>query len=189
MKTLKLITFLLGKFIRKNPGTSITTLIMLLSFSFAGTFDRYETSISPISVTKYGKEYIYIYRTSDSYNTKTFDTKQKVINGKIYYTEYHIINILLWVVFAFTLIALIVIFISSECDYPSKTDFYLKHVECITESNMYYYRIDGRLIMESNKLEREYELESRLRAYLLNKNIFPIWKSKVEKRLEATKDI
>ena len=138
-------------------------------------------------------KYFYLYQNGNDVRSIVLDQKLKLQNGYYIEKETNGFN----VIFAISLfISILIMSVGIFSDDGIKFretyyDLYVDEVECILYGDRNYYRIDGRLLASCNHYERMHTryIRENLVDYLKNKNLFPIWKTPQEERLEKLKKV
>lgn len=185
------------KLIFENIGKSITLTITIVSFILAGTFsddirERIIVASSAIvpGVTK-GSDttYAYLYKDNTSIVCVSFDHKLKPINGVIKYSEYNGLNVLFWAIFAICSVILTVGSFTSDSDinweFRDKwSDSLYESIISLEEDNKYYWVLNGRLLSSNTNYSDIHsgDLRSLVDEYIRNKNRFPKFYTRSEKR-------
>ena len=194
---MKFWTKYLSKLIKKHTAFSITFLILIISSVMVGRFDDniYKRIVVHSGTYKVGDntKYFYLYQNGNDVKSIILDQKLKLQNGYYIEKETNGFN----VIFAISLfISILIMSVGIFSDDGIKFretyyDLYVDEVECILYGDRNYYRIDGRLLASCIHYDRIHTrlIRENLVDYLKNKNLFPIWKTPQEERLEKLKKV
>lgn len=177
-----------------NPVKII--FLVILSVSLYGILNIKTDIIDSTSVItefQYGNQYIYIYVTDidiekESVTTKMYDSKQKVVNGKIYYEGTSAIYVVSWVGLVISIIIILIIMFSGDGEWDFDeilTRTYLSMVDCEIEDKIFFYILNGRLIYQSQQHCDVYYLRQHVSSYVSNRNIYPKFKT-IQQRRESS---
>lgn len=182
----------LKNLIIESPGKSITLAVTIVSFIFAGTFD-YTTETrnvlaQNIIVEGLDTTHTYLYKSEGNITCVSFHKAQKILPGNIItYQESNVGNMLLWIVFGIGVIVLVFgTFGDSQVNWEFKENWketLYGEVKVIEEEGKYHWVLRNRLLWsESDVNNSPRYVRDRVEDYIDNKNIFPRFRTKQEKR-------
>jgi hypothetical protein len=192
------LTYLLN-LIKKNLGKSITLILTIFSFYYAGKFedDIITKNIVGQNTVILGIDTTHFYLcTSDNKTIEVvnFSKEKKILpNNIIVYNEYDILNVLMWVLF---IVGMTILIIGTFCgDDDLNWDLYdtwvktlVDDIRIIEESNKYYWvlKSNNKLIdfrdVPTNFGNPYMSIESKIRDYTSHKNLYPEFLSQEDKR-------
>ena len=169
MKVLKFPFLLLFELVKINILKSISIICAVISFGYAGTFDRTISEYKVISQIKNENTYIYVYEDIENNKVvyKNFcDSKEMPIkDNKIQFDAYNGINILLWVIFGIlSLSVLIVSILGDDVGWEFEDcwqEAFSTLIYCELENDVYYYFALGRMIDKRDRQIDRYSCAAR----------------------------
>lgn len=153
---IKFLILFIYKFVIVNPGRFICIALASIFWSFAGTFSESKVVLNVVDSAVINKDYLYTY-TTISDNKVVYDIYQskspaKLINSNIEYNKYSDTNIIFWVLFCISIVALLIFMSNESWDYDVAFDFALSwFIKCDLEDSSYIYYAFGKLITKQNR--------------------------------------
>lgn len=180
-------------------GKTITLVVTILCFNYAGTIADnvvVRQVVGTNTVIGIDTTHVYLYNSDDkNVSMVSFHKSQKILPNKtIVYKEANGFNACLWFIFAIGVILLSIGTFSDEDDlnweFSDKWhDTLLKEIRVIEESSKYHWVLNNRLLVVSDQPIDSWSLNDRITDYIRNKNIFPEFTSKEDKREKKLKKI
>ena len=184
---------------RGSIGKTITLIVTILCFNYAGTIDDNVVTRQVVGtnmVIGIDTTHVYLYNGDDrNVSMVSFRKSQKILPNKtIVYKESNGFNACLWFIFAIGVILLSIGTFSGEDDLNWEFgdcwhDTLLKEIRVIEESSKYHWVLNNRLLIVSDQPIDTWSLKDRVTDYIRNKNIFPEFTSKEDKREKKLKKI
>lgn len=181
----------LKRLIFESPGKSITLAVTILAFIFAGSFD-YHTETKRVvgqNMIVEGSDttHTYLYKHESSIECVSFHRALKLLPGNIIeYQESNIANILLWIIFG---VGVIVLLFGTFGDDQVNWDFRDNwrdtlhgEVKAVEEGGKYHWVLNNRLLWSEDSANNTRYIRDKVDEYIENKNIFPEFHTKQEKR-------
>lgn len=182
----------LKNFIRINPIKITYLVICVVSFFFAGRIsdDTFTQEICGKEIIKTGQKtsYVFLYRTSSGIECLCFEKEPSVINNVLTYHKYSGVNILLWGLFAISLTLVIVSTLMWKEDEVSwefnrtKIETYYDEITIYEQDGLFHWVLHGHLIYSNQHELDSSSIKWRVSDFLKNKNFYPKWTSKDDKR-------
>lgn len=189
IRNIKLCLNLLRHTILINPAKIV--FLIIGSVSLYGILTIKSDTIESnrvITEFQYANQYIYVTDidiTNKSINTKMYDEKQKIVNGKLYYKGTSALYIISWFCLVISIIIILIVMFSGDGEWDFNeilTRSYLNMVECEIEDNVFVYILQGRLIHDSEQRCDAYYLKKHVSNYISNRNLYPKFKTTQQKR-------
>ncbi len=187
-----------SELIRNNIGKTITLIITIVSFIMAGSFDNRYNTIHVLGqnniVVGNDTSYTYLYKDEGEIKCISFKSAQKTLpSSTIVYEVNNPINILLWVLFVIGLIVLLTgTFSGDETSWEFNKNWVnilYKEVKVVEEDGLFKWVLLNKLIHMSSGLTNEYKISELVQNFSDNKNIYPDFTSKQDKRLNKLNKI
>lgn len=161
---LKLTLNYLFNLITGNNIKFIVLIITIISYNLAGTFEDYPYKQLIVNQFKEEDKFIYIKKSSGSYDTIVKDEQVEIDEDGYYNTmEYNEVNILFWSIFTLGFFwSLIGLFAYEEDGWEFSYNWKKSIRSLVTtelDNDTYYYIALGRLIGKSNRSLKSYVLD------------------------------
>lgn len=181
----------LMRLIFESPGKSITLVVTILAFCYAGTFD-YKTETKTIFgqnmlVEGLDTTHTYLYKSEGNITCVSFRRPVKILPGNVItYKESNGLNALMWGIFGLGVIILLFgTFGDNQVNWEFRDNWYdtlYSEVKVVEEEGKYHWVLQNRLLLSSEKEMNGMEVRNRVEDYIKNKNIFPEFYTKQDKR-------
>jgi hypothetical protein len=181
----------LKRLIFESPGKSITLAVTILAFCYAGTFD-YKTETKTIFgqnmlVEGHDTTHTYLYKSEGNITCVSFRKALEVLPGNIIvYQESNGLNALMWGIFILGFIILgFGTFGDSQVNWEFKQNWHdtlYNEIRVVEDEGKYNWVLRNRLIFSSQNATDGHSLRIKVDDYIDNKEIYPEFRTKQEKR-------